>query len=162
MRGKRGFARASRVKIDLPSEAAALLEFDIACIHCTSHPVVNVKRIKYFLAADGPENSNVTTDGAAHIRGFCSRIKINRTPILGRNDCTFACAFILVAIYARYIVRDYRYDRSNRYLSEYMRGFQMTVGKVGFSRLHAGLSSSLRRDVGSRGLNVFIVPFSDN
>lgn len=28
----------------------------------------------------------------------------------------------------------------------------MTAGKVGFSRLHAGLSSSLRRDVGSRGL----------
>ena len=88
-------------KIDLPSETAALLEFDIACIHCTSHPVVNVKRIKYFLAADGPEKSNVTTDGAAHIRGFCSRIKINRTPILGRNDCTFACAFILVAICTR-------------------------------------------------------------
>lgn len=35
------------------SGSAAQLEFDIACIRCTPHPIVRVKRIKYFLATDG-------------------------------------------------------------------------------------------------------------
>lgn len=42
------------------SGSAALLEFDITCIRCTPHPIVRVKRIKYFLATDDPENSNET------------------------------------------------------------------------------------------------------
>jgi len=81
--------------------AAALLEFDIACIRCTPHPVVNVKRIKYFLAAGGPENSNVTT--APRISAdFVRKLKLIER-LSGRNDCTLACAFTLVTMYARVI-----------------------------------------------------------
>lgn len=60
-RGMVGNARKTRFRSRLMCKnrssygAAALLEFDIACIHCTPHPVVNVKRIKYFLTAGGPE-----------------------------------------------------------------------------------------------------------
>lgn len=163
-------SRLARVKMDLPTESrrAAGIRYRLYTLHSAS-PVVNVKRIKYFLAADGPGEFQCN-DGAGHIRGFRSRIKINRTPIgtewLHARVCAFTpvtpcvrpCVYMRARIRPEIIVTIDRTD-TRTYTQE---GFQMTVGKVGFSRLHAGLSSSPRRDVGSRGFNVFTVPFSDN
>lgn len=89
--------------------AAALLEFDIACIRCTPHPVASVKRIKYFLAAGGPENSNVTM--APRISAdFVRELKLIER-LSGRNDCALSRVCIYSGYRARYIARDYRYDR---------------------------------------------------
>lgn len=83
------------------------------------HPVANVKRIKYFLAAGGSENSNVTM--APRISAdFVRELKLIERLSRGMEWLhTLACAFTPVTMYilrARYMARDYRYDRSNRYL----------------------------------------------
>lgn len=117
--GKRGSARASRVKIDLPTEPPRCWNSISLVYLALRTPVVNVKRIKYFLAAGGPENSNVTT--APRVSAdFVRELKLIER-LSGRNDCTLAHAFTLVTMYrARYIPRDYRYDRSNRYPNLYI------------------------------------------
>lgn len=137
MRGKQAALTLSPYSLPLlcknrsSSGSAAQLEFDIACIRCTPHPIVRVKRIKYFLAADDPENSNETIAPHADSRGFRSQIKINRTPI--DRMAAPSRARLRFGI----IVRSYNRSNLNVYVYIHVcmeRRFQMTVEKAGFSR----------------------------
>lgn len=136
MREKRDFARLAS-KNRSSSGTAALPEFDIACIRCTPHPIVRVKRIKYFLAAGGPKEFQC--NDAARIHGFRSRIKINRTPIDGTIVRPRACIHPRSSAYTRalHTVRNYPLQSIGSIPglhTRIWRGFQMTVGKAGFSR----------------------------
>jgi len=139
MREKRGFARLASKNRSF-SGTAALLEFDIACIRCTPHPIVRVKRIKYFLAAGGPKNSNVTTprvfaDFARELK-LIERLSTERLRARAyiHPRAIHMCARALHCALHGSGLSLQSIGSIPELHTRIWRGFQMTVGKAGFSR----------------------------